>query len=100
MQQRSQESSDLLEHVRGSKEQWKNFKESVIWQDIVQYLMRRRMQLLEDLELSESGLEEIRFLQGSIDEVKNLINLTDVVISDLTYKEKLAEKQNEEDEDE
>jgi len=58
------------------------------------------MQLLEDLELSESGLEEIRFLQGSIDEVKNLINLTDVVISDLTYKEKLAEKQNEEDEDE
>lgn len=100
MQQKNQESSDLLEHVRGSKEQWKSFKESIIWQDIVQYLMRRRMQLLEDLELSESGLEEIRFLQGSIDEVKNLINLTDVVISDLAYKEKLAEKQNEEDEDE
>jgi len=100
VQQKNQESSDLLEHVRGSKEQWKSFKESIIWQDIVQYLMRRRMQLLEDLELSESGLEEIRFLQGSIDEVKNLINLTDVVISDLAYKEKLAEKQNEEDEDE
>lgn len=100
MQQKNQESSDLLEHVRGSKEQWKSFKESIIWQDIVQYLMRRRMQLLEDLELSESGLEEIRFLQGSIDEVKNLINLTDVIISDLAYKEKLAEKQNEEDEDE
>ena len=100
MQQKNQESSDLLEHIRGSKEQWKSFKESIIWQDIVQYLMRRRMQLLEDLELSESGLEEIRFLQGSIDEVKNLLNLTDVVISDLAYKEKLAEKQNEEDEDE
>lgn len=83
----TQEDFELNANLR----QWKEFKDHPCWKDLQQWALDRIDLLREEID-SELDITVLRIKQGAIQNCKDILNVPDNIILELTMKEEQGDQ--------